>query len=137
MISRSSSTYKPLADRPNKAGDPELANGRRDHEMTHISVLPPTESVVLHQNEGNARAQHKLLGGGGGGGDLYDGLPPKTRGRDGWCNCTWTNFHCILCLGVCIFFIFWIFLLLRMYLPLESGVMTWWLGEKPSPKKQQ
>ena len=39
--------------------------------------------------------------------------PSQTRGRDGWCNCTWTNFHCILCLGVCIFFIFWIFLLLR------------------------
>ena len=25
----------------------------------------------------------------------------------------------------------------RMYLPLESGVMTWWLGEKPSSKKQE
>jgi len=45
---------------------------------------------------------------------------------------TWTNFHCALCLGVGGFILFWIFLLARMYLPMENALMAWWLG-KPSP----
>lgn len=128
MISRSSSTYKPLSDRTKKPGDPELASSPRDQEMTHISVMPPTDSLVT--TNAASRVHHKLMASS----DLYDGLPPKTRGQGcSGCGMTWTNFHCILCIGVAGFMVFWIFLLLRMYLPLESGVMTWWLG--PQGKK--
>jgi len=50
---------------------------------------------------------------------------------------TWTNFHCALCLGVSGFIIFWIFILARMYLPLESAIMTWWLGKKVPDSSSQ
>merc|ERR1711997_502017 len=39
----------------------------------------------------------------------------------------WTNFHCILCLGLTGFTIFWTILLLRLYLPLDNIVLVWWL----------
>lgn len=42
---------------------------------------------------------------------------------------SWTNFHCALCLGVGGFLLFWIFLLARMYLPMENALMAWWLGK--------
>ena len=32
---------------------------------------------------------------------------------------SWTNFHSLLCIGVVGFFVFWIILLCRMYLPPE------------------
>jgi len=39
----------------------------------------------------------------------------------------WTNFHCVLCLGICGFTIFWTILLLRLYLPVDNVAMVWWL----------
>jgi len=40
----------------------------------------------------------------------------------------WTNFHCILCLGITGFTIFWTILLLRLYLPVDNIVMVWWFN---------
>merc|ERR1712029_110847 len=75
----------------------------------------------LCQDLNNSKSRDRLgrdTEGWGGGGRRRNGVE--------W---TWTNFHCALCLGVGGFVIFWIFLLARMYLPMENALMTWWLGK--------
>ena len=42
---------------------------------------------------------------------------------------TWTNFHFVMCIGIVGFFVFWIILLCRMYLPPEF--QFWGPGPKP------
>ena len=37
---------------------------------------------------------------------------------------TWTNFHFVMCIGIVGFFVFWIVLLCRMYLPPGRGKLT-------------
>ena len=58
--------------------------------------------TVVYQDNSYAKAKHKL------GGKSFS--PPSLPGSD---RCSWTDFHCILCLGMAGFFVFWIFLLLR------------------------
>merc|ERR1719232_1038947 len=60
-----------------------------------------------------------------------DTFSPKRRSQR--VECSWTNFHCALFLGVGGFLLFWIFLLLRMYLPMENAIMTWWMGAGKVP----
>ena len=36
----------------------------------------------------------------------------------------WTNFHFVMCIGILGFFIFWVFILCRMYLPPEYQFMN-------------
>merc|ERR1711963_1325967 len=55
-----------------------------------------------------------------------DSFSPQRRSRR--LECTWTNFHCVFFLGVGGFLFFWIFILLRMYLPVENAIMAWWIG---------
>merc|ERR1719228_2379913 len=61
-----------------------------------------------------------------------DTFSPKRRSQR--VECSWTNFHCALFLGVGGFLLFWIFLLLRMYLPMENAIMTWWMGSGDDAK---
>merc|ERR1719242_2066724 len=76
------------------------------------------KDICQELNNSKSKARDRLDSGGW----------PGSRGRmsQDW---TWTNFHCALCLGVAGFFIFWIFLLARMYLPMENALMAWWLGK--------
>merc|ERR1711915_931517 len=55
-----------------------------------------------------------------------DSFSPPRRSRR--FECTWTHFHCVFFLGVGGFLFFWIFILLRMYLPVESAILVWWKG---------
>ena len=41
----------------------------------------------------------------------------------------WTNFHFVMCIGIVGFFVFWIVLLCRMYLPPEYNLWTLWLQQ--------
>ena len=70
--------------------------------MTSISVISPMVDTVVHQSESHARAQHKL------GGDMFT---PARRAKRG--EFVRTNFHCLLCLGIAGFVVFWTLLLLR------------------------
>lgn len=71
-----------------------------NHEMTSISIISPTM-------ETHTMAQHTL------GGDTFS---DKRSHRKEW---IWTNFHCLLCLGVSGFLVFWTFILLRWHIPLN------------------
>jgi len=128
MLSRSSSNYKPLGESQNldssqaekgisKAEDD--INSNSNHEMTNISVIRGVNSVV--ESSGQSKVMHKL-------GNDIDYRANRKNKRE---SMDWTNFHCILTTGIVTFLIFWIFLLLRMYLPLENVVMVWWL-KKPN-----
>ncbi|XP_023342118.1 uncharacterized protein LOC111711890 [Eurytemora carolleeae] len=86
--------------------------------MTNISVIRGVNSIAESCGP-NSKVLLKL-------GNL-DFKPEKSKHEF----VDWTNFHCILTIGIIGFFIFWVFLLLRMYLPLENVLMIWWL-KKPN-----
>merc|ERR1712029_963809 len=102
---------------------------RRHHHGPHQACWVPglghPQPVMLEkelcQDLNNSKSRDRL-------GRDTEGWSGGGRRRNGveW---TWTNFHCALCLGVGGFVIFWIFLLARMYLPMENALMTWWLGK--------
>ena len=48
-----------------------------------------------------------------------------TKYKSGSEKTSWTNFHFVMCIGIVGFFVFWIFLLAKMYLPpeLQIGVL--------------
>jgi len=147
MITSLSSNYKPLSechqsDRdhyPSTTSDNGYPSSSRapsggsgNHEMTRISVISPNNNnsaamdtvVVHHQPDCHVLAKHKLAGVGG---DLFSSSNRRTTRGGG---IVWTNFHCMLCLGLSGFFIFWTAILLRMYLPVDSFLMDWWLGAR-------
>ena len=70
--------------------------------MTSISVIAFMMDTVVHLSDTTCRAQHKL----GLGGEMFT---PGKRGEF-----VWTNFHCLLCLGMAGFVLFWTVLLLRL-----------------------
>jgi len=130
MITSLSSNYKPLSEvhQPdNFTSTSESAYSSTttttNHELTKISVISPQHHlmdtvVVHHQPDCHVLAQHKLAGAGG---ELFSA-------RRAWRGeIVWTNFHCLLCLGLTGFFLFWTAILLRMYLPTDSALMDWWL----------
>lgn len=147
MITSLSSTYKPLSECHQETSDssgygPRLSRWSREGgaEMTSIAVLPPATSttataqgpgldtvVVHHQPDCHVLAKHKLATAGGAG----DRFASNSR-RTGRGEIVWTNFHCLLCLGLSGFFIFWTAILLRMYLPVDSFPMSWWLARSKS-----
>lgn len=128
--------------------------------MTSISMISPMVDIMP---DSHSRAQHKL------GVDISVSHMYKSKARGDF---SWTNFHCLLCMGIAGFAVFWTLLLLRwalhgqykntdiylhlilpynlytqctrlckldlttclhrMYLPVESTVMVWWLGHKRS-----
>ena len=73
-----------------------------NHEMTNISVISPMVDTLVYQTDSHTRAQHKL------GGDIF--IPAKRTHRGEF---IWTNFHCLLCVGIAGFVVFWTLLLLR------------------------
>ena len=149
MLSRSSSAYQPLDSaatasgsgnpthrRGNAIGIGEVTNGggiedeaESDiHEMTSIAVisqnppgtgatptistLPMKESAEAGSGPGSKAS--RLVGGDASGVDL-DFSYKRSRSE----KTTWTNFHFIMCIGIGGFFVFWVVLLCRMYLPPE------------------
>ena len=61
--------------------------------MTSISVISPMVDTVVYHADSYTRSHH------------------RGREREGYI--VWTQFHCLLCLGIVGFIIFWTFLLLR------------------------
>merc|ERR1719400_1270459 len=47
----------------------------------------------------------------------------------------WTNFHFVMCIGIVGFFVFWIVLLCRMYLPPEYNLWTMWMHENAAASR--
>ena len=120
MISRSSSSYQPLSDSQTMDHDRDTNTVGADsadstHEMTSISIMQGTSCAV--DSGGQTRIIKKFN-------NEIDFIPGKKCKSE---SMDWTNFHCVLCLGIGGFLVFWIFLLLRMYLPLENVLMIWWL----------
>lgn len=138
MLSRSSSAYQPLekaAAGASSAGDDDndgngksrggksAGGGAQGVEMTSIAVI----------------SNHPFRAGSGGpsGGDRPVTTVAATGANSRACadldfkvckgeeKTQWTNFHFIMCIGIGGFFIFWILLLSRMYLPPE---FQWWGG---------
>ena len=70
--------------------------------MTSISVISPMVDTMVCQAQSHTRAQHML------GGDTF--IPDKRTSRGDF---MWTNFHCLLCVGIAGFTVFWTLLLLR------------------------
>ena len=70
--------------------------------MTNISVISPMVDTLVYQSDTDSRAKHKL------GGDIF--IPAKRSHRGEF---IWTNFHCLLCVGIAGFVVFWTLLLLR------------------------
>ena len=73
-----------------------------NHEMTDISMISPMVDTMVYQTDSQTRAQQKL------GGDIF--IPAKRSHRGEF---IWTNFHCLLCLGMAGFVVSWTLLLLR------------------------
>ena len=111
------------------------------HEMTSIAVISqhpfrsgatPTISTVPMGPGGGGGGPSAAGAGGGGGGGERGGLPVGEPPMDldfalcssGSEKTTWTNFHFVMCIGIVGFFVFWIVLLCRMYLPPELNLWT-------------
>ena len=75
-----------------------LAYVFNNQEMSSISVISPMMDTIVYQTNSSTKQKHLHC------------LPVKRARREDW---VWTNFHCLLCLGITGFIIFWTFLLLR------------------------
>ena len=95
----------------------ETADDKVGTEMTSIAII----SQHPFRNSGHAPMISTVPGG-----------PAATELEDCYSNCGdtttsdqekdsggWTNFHFVMCVGIVGFFVFWIVLLCRMYLPPE------------------
>ncbi len=131
MLSRSSSAYQPLGGGPddrvggggggggggkNKTDDDDLEKGQ---EMTSIAVISqhpfrsssqsPMISTVVAGNPVGGSGAHGVP-------ELDHDYVEVVKDKE---STPWTNFHFVMCVGIVGFFIFWILLLCRMYLPPE------------------
>lgn len=136
MLSRSSSAYQPLdsaATASNKKGSdrtglsgaagPACPTNPDDEplEMTSIAVIsqhpfrsgatPTISTVPMVGSSAGCELDPTL--------DLDYALC-SNDGEKG----AWTNFHFVMCIGIVGFFVFWIVLLCRMYLPPEFQFWT-------------
>ena len=120
MLSRSSSAYQPLEKAAATSGtgvgaaedevDIDLEAGGTSHEMTSIAVI----------------SNHPFRSNNGSGGDRAAvntrAVPSGVTQNLDFSLCSeektqWTNFHFVMCIGIVGFFVFWITLLSKMYLP--------------------
>jgi hypothetical protein len=94
-----------------------------------ISTLPMNKSIEVGAAAGTEKKLSKLERMQGGKGEPtpvdLDFSYNRTRQSD---KAGWTNFHFVMCIGIVGFFIFWVLLLCRMYLPPEYA---FWDLESP------
>ena len=152
MLSRSSSAYQPLeggvADGGGSGGGGGInnnTNGGRGggssavgpssyhdeenaHEMTSIAVI---SSHPLRSGSGQQHVNTQILSSANKPPDDFSTLCVSEE------KSSWTNFHFVMCIGIIGFFVFWIVLLCRMYLPTEywfwSGSSTDSVSAPPPP----
>jgi hypothetical protein len=132
MLSRSSSAYQPLggaseglnqndpadcSDNDHIADDPTVIGT----EMTSIAII----SQHPFRNTSQAPMISTVSGGPSGSPELDDFSLSANEEKS---SSSWTNFHYYMCIGIIAFFIFWICLLCRMYLPPEY--QFWGRGNK-------
>lgn len=121
MISRSSSSYQPL-EKQNQSSRKNSIEESEGHELTSIAVISshPLRSnahpTVNTTAVPSANHHHDL-----------DFTMFKSEEKT-----QWTNFHFVMCIGIIGFFVFWVILLGKMYLPPELRVWglisTGWNG---------
>ena len=83
-----------------------------------ISTLPMNKSIEEGPSKGTERKSklERMQGRGDPANVDIDFSYNRTRISD---KAGWTNFHFVMCIGIIGFFIFWVFILCRMYLPPE------------------
>jgi hypothetical protein len=70
--------------------------------MSSISMISPMVDTVVYQDNSVSKHKHRL--------GTQRSIPTKKANREEF---IWTNFHCLLCLGIGGFLVFWTMLLLR------------------------
>ena len=124
MLSRSSSAYQPLE----RACSIEAIAARADDDEDDGRATEMTSIAVISNHPFRAStATTTTVVAGGGRGNNNGALGMGQQGHhhqdlDFAALCAeektqWTNFHFVMCLGIGGFFVFWILLLSRMYLP--------------------
>lgn len=116
---------------PNTSGAPTRSSDV--HEMTSIAVI----SSVAGAGGGGSSGGGPFRNNGGAGGVVSSAMPTSSGAAgaeidldyEAMCSknnekITWTNFHFVMCIGIVGFFVFWIVLLCRMYLPPELNLWT-------------
>ena len=149
MLSRSSSAYQPLeggvaAGESSSAsagggGGANINNGRSNNGGS--SAVGPQQHHYFEEENGTEMtsiaviSSHPLRSGGGSVNTQI--LNASNKPPDDFSNLcvseeksSWTNFHFVMCIGILGFFVFWIVLLCRMYLPNEY--QFWNLGSSSS-----
>ena len=117
MLSRSSSAYQPLGGGTCNRSHEEEDETKVGTEMTSIAII----SQHPFRNSNSHAPMISTVSGGPAHPELddyslcntsEDEVVEKESG-------SWTNFHFVMCIGIVGFFVFWIILLCRMYLPPE------------------
>lgn len=129
MLSRSSSAYQPLGggggvgDNRNGGG-----GGGVEDDDDHVHGHEMTSIAIISQHPFRSSTQAPVI-------STVSGGPAATANMDDFALCAeekgstpWTNFHFVMCVGIIGFFVFWIILLCRMYLPPEF--QFWGPGKK-------
>ena len=135
MLSRSSSAYQPLGggsggeERKNDTDD----EAERGHEMTSIAVISQHPFRSSSQTPMISTVTGGPAHGPNPGGELDDFAMCTAAAEAEKGSTPWTNFHFVMCVGIIGFFIFWILLLCRMYLPPEYQL---WGSASGSPKSK-
>lgn len=125
MLSRSSSAYQPLGGGNSRAtASAEDEDETKGTEMTSIAII----SQHPFRNS-NSHAPMISTVSGGPAPELDDYSLCNTSEGEEKESGGWTNFHFVMCVGIVGFFVFWIILLCRMYLPPEY--QFWGPGIKP------
>ena len=122
MLSRSSSAYQPLGG--NCTAQVDEDDSKVGTEMTSIAII----SQHPFRNS-NSHAPMISTVSGGPAPELDDYSICNTSDGEEKESGSWTNFHFVMCVGIVGFFVFWIILLCRMYLPPEF--QFWGPGPKP------
>jgi len=131
MLSRSSSAYQPLG-----GGQVVNSSAQLDtDDETKIGTEMTSIAIISQHPFRNSNSHAPMI-------STVSGGPAHPELDDySLCNTSedevvekesaaWTNFHFVMCIGIIGFFVFWIILLCRMYLPAEYQYLV--LG--PGPK---
>jgi len=131
MLSRSSSAYQPLGGGQVVNSSAQLDTDDETKigtEMTSIAII----SQHPFRNSNSHAPMISTVSGGPAHPELDDYSLCNTSEDEAVEkeSAAWTNFHFVMCIGIIGFFVFWIILLCRMYLPAEYQYLV--LG--PGPK---
>jgi len=126
MLSRSSSAYQPLGGGNSRT----TASANDEDEETKGTEMTSIAIISQHPfRNSNSHAPMISTVSGGPAPELDDYSLCNTSEGEEKETGGWTNFHFVMCVGIVGFFVFWIILLCRMYLPPEY--QFWGPGIKP------